>query len=37
MAKAARVLIHSLTTTAQPRDRAIETEKARERAKLRFQ
>ncbi len=36
VAVAARVLIRSLTTTAQPRDRVIEAEKARERAKLRF-
>jgi hypothetical protein len=36
VAKSARVLIRSLTTTAEPRDRAIEAEKARERARLRF-
>ncbi|PTL75678.1 DUF2277 domain-containing protein [Vitiosangium sp. GDMCC 1.1324] len=33
---AARVLMASLSTTAQPRDRAVEAEKARERSRLRF-
>ena len=33
---AARRLLQSLETTAAPRDRAIEAEKARERAKVRF-
>ena len=32
----ARVLIDSLTTSAAPRDREIEAEKARERNRLRF-
>ena len=32
----ARVLIDSLQTTAQPRDREVEAEKARERNRLRF-
>jgi hypothetical protein len=32
----ARVLIQSLETTAQPRDRVIEAEKARERSRQRF-
>jgi hypothetical protein len=36
VAAAARVLIASLSTTAQPRDREIEAEKARERSRLRF-
>ena len=36
VAVAARVLIRSLTTNAEPRDRLVEAEKARERAKLRF-
>jgi hypothetical protein len=34
--KSPHVLIRSLTTTAEPRDRAIESEKSRQRAKLRF-
>ena len=33
---AARTLIASLSTTASPRDRLIEAEKARERSRLRF-
>ena len=33
---AASVLIASLSTTAEPRDREIEVEKARERSRLRF-
>ena len=33
---AARVLLHSLSTTAAPRDREVEAEKARERSRLRF-
>jgi hypothetical protein len=33
---AARTLIDSLTTSAAPRDREIEAEKARERSRLRF-
>jgi hypothetical protein len=33
---AARELIDSLVTTAEPRDRAVETEKARARSALRF-
>lgn len=33
----ARVLIDSLTTSAAPRDRDVEAEKARERSRLRFQ
>jgi len=33
---AARTLITSLSTTASPRDRLIEAEKARERSRLRF-
>lgn len=36
VATAARVLMTSLSTTAQPRDREVEAEKARERSKLRF-
>ena len=36
VAAAARVLIDSLSTTAQPRDREIEANKARERSRLRF-
>ncbi|AUX22481.1 hypothetical protein SOCEGT47_029840 [Sorangium cellulosum] len=36
VAAAARVLITSLSTTAPPRDRAIEADKARERSRLRF-
>ena len=34
---AARTLLDSLSTTAQPRDREIEAEKAKERSRLRFQ
>ena len=37
VATAARSLIRSLTTNAEPRDREVEAEKARQRAKLRFQ
>ncbi|HEX5746627.1 MAG TPA: DUF2277 domain-containing protein [Archangium sp.] len=33
---AARVLLDSLSTTAQPRDREVEAHKARERSRLRF-
>jgi len=33
---AAHRLIHSLVTSAQPRNRELETEKARERSRLRF-
>ncbi|MDC0740505.1 DUF2277 domain-containing protein [Polyangium mundeleinium] len=36
VAAAARVLMQSLSTTAEPRDRAIEIEKARERSRQRF-
>ena len=36
VAKAARTLIDSLETTAQPRDRDVEAEKARARAAERF-
>ena len=36
VADAARVLIASLSTTAQPRDREVEAEKARERSRQRF-
>ena len=32
----ARTLIHSLSTTAPPKDRALETERARERNRVRF-
>ena len=32
----ARRLVDSLTTTAPPRDRAVEAEKAKERARVRF-
>ena len=32
----ARELLHSLVTTAPPRDRAVEAEKARQRAAVRF-
>ena len=34
--KVARKLVHSLVTTAPPRDRAVEAEKARARARERF-
>jgi hypothetical protein len=36
VASAARRLLGSLVTTAEPRDRQVEAEKARERSKLRF-
>jgi hypothetical protein len=36
IAAAARTLIASLVTGAQPRDRAVEAEKARERSRARF-
>jgi hypothetical protein len=36
VAAAARALIGSLSTNAQPRDREIEADKARERSRLRF-
>ncbi|MDC3955376.1 DUF2277 domain-containing protein [Polyangium jinanense] len=36
VAAVARVLMQSLTTTAEPRDREIEAEKARERSRQRF-
>ncbi len=36
VAASARVLLASLSTTAQPRDREVEAEKARERSRLRF-
>ena len=36
VADAARVLVASLATTAAPRDRQVEIEKARERSRLRF-
>ena len=36
VARAARVLMASLVTNAQPRDRAVEAAKARERGRLRF-
>lgn len=36
VAQAARVLMQSLTTTAAPRDREIEAQKARERSLVRF-
>ena len=36
VAAAARVLMASLSTTAQPRDREVEANKARERSRLRF-
>lgn len=36
VAGAARRLLGSLVTTAEPRDRQVEAEKARERSKLRF-
>lgn len=36
IAAVARVLMTSLSTTAQPRDREVEAEKARERSRLRF-
>jgi hypothetical protein len=36
-AEVARNLLHSLVTTASPRDREVEAAKARERAAARFQ
>ena len=36
VAKAARLLLASLVTSAEPRDRATEAAKARERSRLRF-
>ena len=36
VARAARHLIDSLVTTAEPRDRAVEAEKVRARSALRF-
>jgi hypothetical protein len=36
VAQSARILIDSLTTNAEPRDRAIEAERAKERARQRF-
>ena len=36
VAQAARVLIDSLTTSASPRDRELEAQKARERSLVRF-
>jgi hypothetical protein len=36
VASAARRLLGSLVTTAEPRDRQVEAKKARERSKLRF-
>ena len=36
MSAAARKLLGSLVTGAEPRDRAVEAEKARERSRLRF-
>ncbi|MDI3281910.1 DUF2277 domain-containing protein [Polyangium sp. 15x6] len=36
VAATARVLMQSLTTTAEPRDREIEADKARERSRQRF-
>ena len=36
VAQAARVLIDSLSTQAEPRDREVEAEKARERSRQRF-
>lgn len=37
VAAAARSLLDSLSTTAQPRDRQVEATKAQERSRLRFQ
>lgn len=37
VAAAARTLLASLTTTAQPRDREVEAAEAKERSRLRFQ
>jgi hypothetical protein len=36
VAKAARLMLASMTTAAEPKDRAIEAEKARERSRMRF-
>jgi hypothetical protein len=36
VAAAARVLMESLSTSAGPRDRAVEADKARERSRMRF-
>jgi hypothetical protein len=36
VARAARGMLASLVTTAEPRDREVEAEKARERSRLRF-
>lgn len=36
IARSARLMLASLTTTADPRDRETEAEKARERSRLRF-
>jgi hypothetical protein len=36
VAAAARALLHSLATTARPKDRAVEAERARERSRVRF-
>ena len=36
VARAARVLLASLVTTAEPRDRAVEADKARARSRARF-
>jgi hypothetical protein len=36
VAAAARVLISSLSTTAEPKDREVEADKLRERSRLRF-
>ena len=36
MAKAARLLLASLVTHAEPRDREVEAAKARERSRVRF-
>lgn len=36
VADAARTLLQSLSTTAEPKDRDVEAQKARERSKLRF-
>jgi hypothetical protein len=37
VAAAARILIDSLVTSGQPRDREVEASKARERAEIRYQ
>jgi hypothetical protein len=36
IAKAARLMLAAMVTTAEPRDRAVEAAKARERSRLRF-